>query len=69
MKYAIFGAGRVGVNISRYLSHLGHHAALISHDDATSDIDGCRQKIAVADIVAAAVPDGKIADWRDRLGE
>lgn len=62
--YVIFGAGRVGMNISEYLADLGHAAALISHDEAKSDPDRCREKIASAQIIAAAVPDDAIAPWR-----
>ena len=63
--YVIFGAGRVGVNMAAYLSDLGHRSDLISHDDATSAPDLCREKMAGADIIAAAIPDDAIALWRD----
>jgi len=66
MKYAIFGAGRVGVNIAAYLKHLGHDVSLISHDAARTQADACRRKISDADIVASAVPDGKIKAWRNQ---
>lgn len=62
--YVIFGAGRVGGNLADYLTDLGHAVALISHDDAKSNSDRCREKIASAEIVAAAVPDDAIAPWR-----
>ncbi len=65
-RYAIFGAGRVGVNMTRYLTDLGHQASLISHSEAVSDADGCRGEIRAADIVAAAVPDDALAGWRDQ---
>lgn len=64
--YVIFGAGRVGVNLSGYLTDLGHQVALISHDEAKSNPERCRKRVADADIVAAAIPDDAIADWRDQ---
>ena len=45
--------------------HLGHSVALIAHAEARENPDACRKKIAAADIVAAAVPDGAIETWRD----
>lgn len=65
MKYVIFGAGRVGVNIAAYLNYLEHDVSLISHDEVKTQTDDCRRKIVDADIVAAAVPDGKIEPWRE----
>ena len=64
--YVIFGAGRVGGNMTRYLESLGHQVSLISHAMARSDTDACRAAITEADIVAAAVPDDRIADWREQ---
>lgn len=67
--YVIFGAGRVGGNMARYLETLGHGVSLISHALAKSDADVCRKEVAGADIVAAAVPDDRIADWHDRWAD
>ncbi len=66
VNYVIFGAGRVGVNMTRYLTFLGHGVSLISHAEAKTDPDACRAKIRAADIVAAAAPDDRLADWRDQ---
>lgn len=62
--YVLFGAGRVGVNMSAYLTDLGHRSALISHNEAKTNPDQCREKMAGADIIAAAIPDDAIAHWR-----
>ncbi len=64
--YVIFGAGRVGVSMSSYLRFLDHRVSLISHSEAKADADACIKEIEAADIVAAAVPDGRIAEWRDQ---
>ncbi len=63
--YVIFGAGRVGQNMSGYLTYLGHHCVLISHHEAKSDPDRCRKAVADAEFVAAAIPDDAIAAWCD----
>ena len=65
MRYVIFGAGRVGANIAAYLRALGHHVALLSHDDVCRNRTSCAEKVAGADIVAAAIPDDHLAAWRN----
>ncbi|MEL7488947.1 MAG: hypothetical protein AAGJ87_17260, partial [Pseudomonadota bacterium] len=72
MKYAIFGTGRVGASMGRYLESLGHAIHRIARSD-TEDASYVRDAIAASDVVALAVPDGAIADlrarWRDAIGE
>ena len=68
-KYAIFGAGRVGANMTLYLESLGHKVTLITHAMARSDASACRAAIADADFIAAAVPDDGIAAWRDQWAD
>jgi len=72
-RYAIFGAGRVGPNMARYVEHLGHRARVITKDDAINRKDACADIIKRSDIVAAAIPDGKLnawhAEWRHSLGD
>ena len=63
MKYVIFGPGRVGANMAAYLKTLSHDVIQISRRDAENDKDLCRDAIANADIVAAALPDGSLRDW------
>ena len=64
MRYVIFGNGRVGGNLAAYLRYLDHTTDCVSHAMADNDISGCRERIAGADIVIAAIPDGKLALWR-----
>lgn len=63
MRALIFGAGRLGSNFAAYASHLGHEASLVGRLTPESDI---RAAIERADLIAAAIPDGVIADWRKR---
>ena len=63
--YAIFGAGRVGGAMAAYLEHLGHRVRLISRRDAETAREACAQSIEQADIIAAAIPDDRLAAWRD----
>ncbi len=59
----MFGAGRVGRNMAAYLAHLGHEAHLVTRSEAEAAPDRCRDLVARADIVAAAIPDGRLAAW------
>ena len=63
--YVIFGCGRVGTNLASYLEHLGHDVALVSRRKAENETSACAALIETADIVAAAIPDDKLEDWRD----
>ncbi len=64
-RYVIFGAGRVGVNIASYLKHLGHEVSLVSRRQVESDKPSCASLIEKATIIAAAIPDDKLAAWRE----
>ena len=68
-RYAIFGPGRVGANMAAYLEKLGHEARLIARAQAEEDRAACEDMINDADIVAAAIPDGKLEAWRDEWRE
>lgn len=63
--YVIFGAGRVGRSMAGYLTHLGHTASLVTRVDAEQRRADCEKLIDSADVVAAAIPDGKLKSWRD----
>ena len=63
MRYVIFGDGRAGKNIQSYLSSLGHQTDVIPHQMAQRARDICEGLIADADVVAAAIPDGKLQAW------
>ena len=65
MRMLIFGAGRVGASLARYASHLGHEVFLVRRETARSDRAGVRALLGKADLIAAAVPDGAIAGWRE----
>ena len=63
MKYVIFGPGRVGANVGRYLEMLGHDVALISRAAAENGRTSVSAAIERADVIAAAVPDSTIQPW------
>lgn len=62
-RYVIFGGGRVGRNMSSYLRHLGHQATIVTRAEAETAPADCRALIAHADVIAAAIPDDRLADW------
>ncbi len=61
--YAVFGRGRVGLNLAAYLKSLGHEVQLISRRDVEARWDICVERVKDADIIAAAIPDDKLAGW------
>lgn len=61
--YVIFGGGRVGRNMAPYLRHLGHQATIVGRVEAENAPAACRALIERADVVAAAIPDDRLADW------
>ena len=63
--YVIFGPGRVGGSMASYLEQLGHTVILVSRAEAEQSKPKCAKLIADADIIAAAIPDDKLAPWRD----
>jgi hypothetical protein len=69
MRYVIFGNGRVGTNMAAYLRQLGHDVDIATRSEAETDRDHCRRLIEGADVVAAAIPDGKLPGWRDQWRE
>jgi hypothetical protein len=66
MQALIFGPGRVGGAMAQYMRYLGHEADLVSRLDAGGDRVALERRIAAADWVGAAIPDGEIADWFDQ---
>ena len=64
MRMLIFGAGRVGASLARYAAELGHAVAVVSRDKAVSDRAAVAAMLGSADLVAAAIPDDRIAQWR-----
>lgn len=65
-RYAVFGAGRVGRAMAAYLGHLGHEAVLVTRSETENAPEKCREQVAWADVVAAAIPDGRIAEWAEK---
>ena len=63
--YVIFGAGRVGRSMAGYLTHLGHAVSLVTRAEAEQNRQACEKCIEGADVVAAAIPDGKLDAWRN----
>lgn len=64
MRMLIFGVGRVGASLARYASHLGNSVEVVSHAKASSDRTMVAALIGNADLIAAALPDDRIAAWR-----
>ncbi len=62
-RYVIFGNGRVGTNMTAYLTALDHKVSLISRQQAETDRASCVRLVKDADIIAAALPDDKLSDW------
>lgn len=65
MRVLIFGAGRVGTSLARYAAHLGNEVSIVSRGEALSDRAAVSTRIGKADLVAAAIPDDRLADWRE----
>jgi len=63
--YVIFGAGRVGRSMAGYLTHLGHAVSLVTRVEAEQNRRDCERLVDSADVVAVAIPDGKLEVWRD----
>ena len=64
MRMLIFGAGRVGASLAAYASHLGHEVTVVSRQQASSDRASVAALIGKSDLIAAAIPDDRIAPWR-----
>ncbi len=65
VRLLIFGPGRVGGAMARYARFLGHDADLVSRAEAEAGPAANAARIAAADIVAAAIPDGALTRWAD----
>lgn len=65
MKYVIFGDGRVGANMAAYLEGLGHSVDVVPRRKAEEAQETCAALIERADIVATAIPDDRLPDWRE----
>ncbi len=68
MRMLIFGAGRVGASLARYASHLGNDVSIITHERALGDRPAVSALVRNADIIAAAIPDDRIEEWRKTWG-
>lgn len=65
MRLVIFGTGRVGASMAHYARSLGAEAFAVSRRMAESDRPHVAAEIARADVVAAAIPDDRLAPWID----
>lgn len=65
MRYVIFGDGRVGANMAAYLERLGHRVDVVPRREAEAEKKTCAALIERADVVAAAIPDDRLPDWRE----
>ena len=65
MRYVLFGTGRVGASMAGWLVYLGHEVKAVSHTQAAARDGACLAALASAEVVAAAIPDGAIAGWRE----
>lgn len=72
MKVTIFGTGRVGTSMAHYARALGADVSVIARKNAESDRSGAIAFVQQADVVAAAIPDDKLArwieEWRSAIG-
>ncbi|MEZ5921669.1 MAG: Rossmann-like and DUF2520 domain-containing protein [Parvularculaceae bacterium] len=68
MRLIIFGKGRVGSAFAVYASDLGHEVDAVSHAEADGAEAALFRRIAHADLVAAAIPDGALAGFAARFG-
>lgn len=65
MRYVIFGDGRVGANMAAYLERLGHRVDVVPRRKAEEQRAACAALVERADVVAAAIPDDRLPDWRE----
>ncbi len=65
MRLIIFGAGRVGASLAPYARSLGADVAVIDRLRAQTNRAGVARLLANADVVAAAIPDDRLASWFD----
>jgi predicted short-subunit dehydrogenase-like oxidoreductase (DUF2520 family) len=63
MHLLIFGAGRVSASFAAYARHLGAEVSIATRTNAENDPDEVRALVTAADVVAAAIPDDRLADW------
>jgi predicted short-subunit dehydrogenase-like oxidoreductase (DUF2520 family) len=49
--------------MASYLRHLGHRASIVTRAEAESAPAACRALVERADVIAAAIPDDRLADW------
>lgn len=63
MRLTIFGKGRVGASMAHYARSLGCDVAVVARRDAETDRPGVKARIDQSDVVAAAIPDDRLADW------
>lgn len=63
MQLAIFGTGRVGLSLAQYARHLGMAVDAIGRAEAEAGPAAIRTRIDRADLIAAAIPDDRIAPW------
>lgn len=66
MRLLIFGAGRVGASVARYASHLGTDVMIVTRTMSEVDPQGVGALMRRADVIAAAIPDDRLSDWRTR---
>lgn len=65
VRYAIFGTGRVGTSLATWLRRLGHKVETITRADSAARSPAALAAVKAAEVVAAAIPDSALADWRD----
>lgn len=63
MRLLIFGTGRVGQSIADYARHLGLDVDTVDRRAAQENQQSVRALIRKADVVAAAIPDDRLAGW------
>jgi predicted short-subunit dehydrogenase-like oxidoreductase (DUF2520 family) len=63
MRLLFFGNGRVGTNLAAYARHLGADVTLVTRTKAENDRVAVSALIASADVIAAAIPDDRLAGW------
>lgn len=63
MHLLIFGTGRVGTSLARYARHLGAEVSTVTRTKAENDRSAVSALVSVADVIAAAIPDDRLAGW------
>ncbi len=63
MRLLIFGTGRVAQSLAAYARHLRATVDIVGRTAAESDPKAVRTLIDAADVVAAAIPDDRLAAW------